>query len=96
MYYVQTFRVVRSQQLATFPIDMLRYDSCWPATSHDSMLVSHQPSLENLLDAEDDENWDATITLCRIVKSKDDKPTVDRWNSFGYSVVPQSVNTVRW
>ena len=96
MYYVQTFRVVRSQQLATFPVDMLRYDSCWPATSKDATSIDRQSDAEQIISGEADLDLDEDITLCRIVKSKDDRPTVDRWNSFGYIVVPQSVNTVSW
>jgi len=57
----------------TFPIDMLRYDLCWPATSedatriHDEVTQPRQP---------------------RSIKLKGLKlPTFARWHSFGWEVV---------
>lgn len=56
-----------------FPIDMLRYDVCWPATGSDSMDIegSSRPSnLQHRIDM-------------RGLKD----PTVARWRSYGWDVI---------
>jgi hypothetical protein len=70
----------------TFPIDMLRYDACYPASEADSYATM----------------WDVVnegyalrrVTLKHRV-SKDANlhhyPTEDRWKSFMWKVVPGSI-----
>jgi hypothetical protein len=60
-----------------FPIDMLRYDACYPATEGDSHIITatmHRGGVTA-----------NTVTL----KTADPKrpPTVERWRSFGWTLV---------
>jgi hypothetical protein len=59
-----------------FPVDMLRYDGCWPATEADSYAI-HRTFV-------DPYNERIQITL-----TSDQHPTATagRWKSFGWSVV---------
>ena len=60
-----------------FPLDMLRYDCCWPATGDD---------VANL------DNWrDASRRVTFNSQKANGKPTDGRWASFGWSVVKESV-----
>ncbi len=59
----------------TFPYDMLRYDSCWPATGVDAskMDTDFLPPAHRL--------------HSRSIKLRSYKtPTIDRWSSFTWSV----------
>ena len=60
-----------------FPVDMLRYDSCSPASEHDSYAIV------NTFEKYDD--YEITVKkLCpRGCLPKDNKFTVARWESFG-------------
>jgi hypothetical protein len=51
----------------TFPLDMLRYDSCWPYSS------------EDVFKMESDAREQRSI---RLVTGSDHSPTIGRWNSF--------------
>ena len=62
-----------------FPIDMLRYDGCFPDTSEDSVLISYQHPKKG-----------ASVTL-RKVGTVHWTPTTERWRSFGWNIVPGSV-----
>lgn len=68
--YVQIVKVVGK---GTFPIDMLRYDSCRPATELDSGKIARMRE-------------ERTITLLRYTDEMD-SPTTERWMSFGWSVI---------
>lgn len=57
-----------------FPLDMLRYDACYPA---DSDTVSQ-------IDAEDEPGKRRRV---RLLTSRDTPPTSDRWSSFGWRVI---------
>ncbi len=57
-----------------FPIDMLRYDSAWPASEEDANKIAR--SVRN----EGSEGNDEIEVLMR------GWPTVDRWKSFGWVV----------
>jgi hypothetical protein len=65
-----------------FPIDMLRYDSCCPATEEDSHIVSR--SFNNY------ENWNVCVkkVLLESLSKKDlhTSFTEGRWRSFGCNV----------
>jgi hypothetical protein len=60
----------------TFPLDMLRYDRCWAKTQEDTTILrstAYKPSKHEL-----------TVTLQSIGTAA---PTIDRWESYGWSVV---------
>jgi hypothetical protein len=59
-----------------FPVDMLRYDACWPASSEDATKITRLIS-----DPEDTEN-----EIALTVAPGYGPPTVARWNSFGWAV----------
>jgi hypothetical protein len=62
-----------------FPVDMLRYDCCWPASeAHDS------PAIALTLN-----DGDAYFKPRRVVLSThyDNAPTIGRWKSFTWVVV---------
>ncbi len=69
MTYVHRFTVEGS---GSFPLDMLRYDGCYP---RDSNAVSHMISKEP-----------RQIDLTTVMPGKDWQPTSARWSSFGWSV----------
>ena len=57
----------------TFPVDMLRYDRCCPATEKDSHAIER--------------SGERTITLERFSKIARMTPEVGRWKSFGWLVM---------
>ena len=57
-----------------FPLDMLRYDCCWPRTGNDVSLVSNSVIVRG-------------IEGRRIALVSTRKPTLDRWTSFGWNVL---------
>jgi hypothetical protein len=67
----------------TFPIDMLRYDACYPASEADSYATE----------------WNVGDGLRRVTLkhrvTKDEclnhYPTEDRWKSFTWNIVPGSI-----
>lgn len=62
-----------------FPMDMLRYDACWPATGTDVELIS-----VTIADVEGRERW---TTPRKVILSSASKPTAERWLSFGWRVL---------
>lgn len=64
----------------SFPIDMLRYDSCYPDSSEDASKI--HDSLEKF--------ESKTIRVRRLVDSKKKMWTFDRWKSFGWTFVEGS------
>lgn len=60
----------------TFPLDMLRYDACWPADSEtiDSISISYR----------DREDY-TTPRSARFLSTR--KPTEGRWASFSWPVI---------
>lgn len=58
-----------------FPLDMLRYDGCWPGTSEDVDAISY---------IEDGMKRRVQLTT---IGHKDWKPTLGRWQSFGWEVL---------
>ena len=82
MVYYQTFEVTGR---FSFPLDMLRYDSCFPAGQEDACALTHA-----CVDSPEAQ-W--KIRLARYVFVKDHLPTKDRWASFSCSVVNGSVTT---
>ncbi len=70
--YTQSFTV---EGRSDFPVDMLRYDNCYPDTSEDAV---------NMLS---DEPEPRQVKLRRLVFNKTQMPTEGRWSSFGWKVV---------
>lgn len=66
---LKTFKVTGT---GNFPIDMLRYDACWPATESDAAHLQFEKGRR-------------TITLHTHNPSA---PTNGRWNSFLWNVAP--------
>jgi hypothetical protein len=73
--------IVKAPARESFPIDMLRYDACYPACN--SMAVEHismslSMKRQDKLDCYPD-GWVVTLI-------SDHEPTVGRWESFGWTV----------
>ena len=63
-----------------FPLDMLRYDSCWPATSVDARAIEESVALEGSRGA-------VTVNLhCYRDRKYQATATKDRWHSFSWEV----------
>lgn len=60
-----------------FPIDMLRYDTCWPATQVDVRKVESNVSHASF-----------SRDVLEVVLVGTSKPTHRRWESFGWEVLP--------
>ena len=57
----------------TFPLDMLRYDQCWPKTPKDADEIKTEGEAHRTA---------RTITL----QTWKDEPTTSRWSSYGWEV----------
>jgi hypothetical protein len=83
---LKTFRVVQGLHGGSFPVDMLRYDSCWPRTENDSANISLTFSMDlmdkSLFDSVKRELMTTGIEL--VTNSK--YITRARWESFGWQV----------
>jgi hypothetical protein len=68
-----------------FPLDMLRYDSCWPADTDSALSCAltqrDAGTVEQFLKVRE-------IHLFAFKQTTKDfaKPTIGRWNSFGWGV----------
>jgi hypothetical protein len=60
-----------------FPVDMLRYDGCYPRTTEDAINLVHPHSPDSNIE----------VTLISVNKLRGWLPTEARWQSFGWSVV---------
>lgn len=69
--YLYTYTVMGSHD---FPTDMLRYDSCWPASEQDSVQLNPHPRTETYRSTRY-----VTVTGLK-------EPTDGRWQSFGWRV----------
>lgn len=77
--YFQKFTVRGS---GPFPIDMLRYDYCWPATEQDSGLIQCDRMTERMTRG---------VRISRVVE-QGKVPTDARWQSFGWTVFDVTQN----
>ncbi len=70
-----------------FPLDMLRYDACYPATQDDvdNLAASSELALQGCT---------RTYTLHRRQLLKSETPTVKRWESFLWSCRVMNVRKV--
>ena len=74
--YYQTFTIEGS---FPFPLDMLRYDSCFPATQKDVSGISQSIERTNTEPV-------VKVRLGRLITNKGERPTEARWRSFGWKV----------
>lgn len=79
MYYEHVAKVTG---FLPFPIDMLRYDYCFPVTEDDSRKIME--TLNPDIRAHQTENW--TIFVKTATTSKHPLWTVGRWESFGWEI----------
>ena len=64
-----------------FPVDMLRYDSCYPASETDSGIIASTFTNYG--------TWRVHVRMRPLEKKKDKKYwTVGRWESFGVKIEP--------
>jgi hypothetical protein len=63
-----------------FPVDMLRYDRCWPASEQDSYKMSR--------------DWAEGVRDVVLLTDHDRiwQPTVGRWRSFTWEVVSSELH----
>lgn len=73
-----------------FPLDMLRYDGCYPERSEDCNLIEDRVGYDRL----HEQDGQAKIRLVRFVEAQKCVPTVDRWRSFGWGC--KVVETRKW
>jgi hypothetical protein len=62
-----------------FPIEMLRYDRCHPNSSMDCEHISFDPEWRS--------DPPRQVTLTKYGVSKEDLPSKERWETFGWQVV---------
>lgn len=65
-----------------FPIDMLRYERCYPVDSESVAAIVTSHKLTDEL---------CEVRLETLAETKGAQPTVARWNSFGWRVLEQSI-----
>lgn len=72
---------VKAQREMSFPVDMLRYDTCWPSTGDQAVLLTSViiPERSRLKG------------IVRITLTGTQRPTSARWKSFGWDVVGEVV-----
>jgi hypothetical protein len=65
---------------SAFPVDMLRYDACWPndGESATNIILSGKPNLRRAADG--------NIVIWIVSLTSIGTPTVERWSSFGWSI----------
>lgn len=85
MYHHKIFVEGRFQ----FPIDMLRYDECHPASESDSGQI-----MKTFEPGGSDEN--ETIMLIHYTPYKHWEPTKARWASFGWKVLDHVTTNQDW
>ena len=69
-----------------FPIDMLRHDRACPYSETDSDII------RDSLARGDGHPWE--VTIARFVPRKDQKWSVNRWQSFATDITPRVVNKI--
>lgn len=66
-----------------FPLDMLRYDSCYPSQSDDVVKIAD--SLATDMSRTDKQTFYPRGFVITLVSDK--KPTDGRWKSFGWNIL---------
>ena len=59
-----------------FPVDMLRYDACWPATTEDVIHMALGSPIAR-----------SKQRRVALFTNAQNRPTVGRWESFGWKIV---------
>lgn len=82
---VHKFKVrPKGNLLFTFPLDMLRYDHCYPSSENDSAKIARCCDLRRYSKGSDNpRDWEIELTA---YKHKNWVPTNDRWKSFSWEV----------
>jgi hypothetical protein len=80
---IHKFKVRQRAHAFRFPLDMLRYDCCWPRNSEDASSI-------NLTFSERYQAEKAAVVELSCEYHKDWKPTAKRWESFGWEVIEHS------
>ena len=70
-----TLHIFTVKGYGPFPIDMLRYDRCWPASEEDAAQAQY-PGSDG-----------ATVRLVAHESNRHWQPTRARWESFGWKVI---------
>lgn len=81
--YYYEYKVVGT---GNFPVDMLRYDACWPAKTSDAIEIATSFDRHNNME-------DRLVTI-----GSHKEPTPDRWKSFGWIIAsdsPREEHTIR-
>lgn len=65
-------------QNTPFPLDMLRFDECWPASVEDSTTMANSFGFRHGRRV----RWQLTL-----ISPRQESPTVDRWQSFAIEVI---------
>lgn len=69
-----------------FPIDMLRYDCCWPATEQDSHKIENIN--DPMVDSREDKPYSVTVETARNTRDHGRFiVTEGRWDSFNWKLV---------
>lgn len=90
--YRHLFKVTSRHPLSrVFPLDMLRYDHCIPATSEDVTKIID--TLEGYTELKDLTEGDEITIELSAYWEKPYTPTAERWKSFGWQVVIDSLET---
>ena len=85
--YRTTFQVTGT---LAFPIDMLRYDACYPAESVDANVIASAIRYDR------DAPGTQTVTLEKVHMGKTTPNlTQDRWVSFSWAIQPHTIRTVK-
>ncbi|MAG26344.1 hypothetical protein CMI47_12410 [Candidatus Pacearchaeota archaeon] len=78
-----TIRIIKFtvEGRGTFPLDMLRYDCCWPVSSEDAANI------------DSDYNRERRVVNLKMVswQGAQGQPTVERWRSFLWGVDLDSI-----
>jgi hypothetical protein len=69
-----------------FPIDMLRYDCCWPATEQDANQI--ESINDPMVDSREDKPYQITVETARNTRDHGRFiVTEGRWDSFNWKLV---------
>jgi hypothetical protein len=88
-HYEQRVTVQATSPGREFPLDMLRYDSCVPATETDAGIIA--ATLRGDHERLQAVGWTGVVTLRRFSQTKGAMLTSGRWESFGWRVVSHDV-----
>jgi hypothetical protein len=94
MMYTTTFRVRGSMP---FPLDMLRYDGCYPATPDAVTNITRKSASHWVGDNVTAEEIREQVEVELVMRHEGRHPqvTLARWSSFSWNVVPNSIQTRR-